>query len=65
MEVLTGNPAEIRNKIVAERANGLNIQDLFITGMNSHFLTSLPLNWPDPYGYRVYTARSERSEELV
>lgn len=48
MEVLTGSPAEIRNKIVAERANGIYIQDVFITGMNSHFLTSLPLKWPDP-----------------
>ncbi len=48
MEVLTGPPGDIRNKIVAERANGLNIQDLFITGMNSHSVVSLVQNWPDP-----------------
>ncbi len=48
LEVLTGAPAEISNKIAAERKNGIDIQDVFITGMNTHSLVSLPQSWPDP-----------------
>lgn len=48
LEVLTGPPADISNKIAAERAHGLYLQDLFITGMNTHSLVSLPLGWAVP-----------------
>lgn len=48
LELLTGPPGEIRAKIVAERANGLYLQDVFITGMNSHYMVTVPRNWGIP-----------------
>lgn len=47
LEVLTGSASEVRNKLAAERKNGLYITDVFMTGMNSLFTVSLPEGWAD------------------
>lgn len=47
LEVTTGEPAEVRNRLAAERKNGLYLTDMFMTGMNSIFSVSLPQKWGD------------------
>lgn len=48
MEVTVGTPAQLVVKIAAERAAGLNIQDVFIVGQNTHFTETIPRNWAAP-----------------